>query len=254
MVSLVGSPCWALVEAFAMACSMSRFYASSRCLSIAFADDLRQIRQAAYALRQYELWNLCCNFISYVRLERAAFAGCGYEPSCGCYLCRPGSCAELLSPMVPCTEVESVVFRFGPYMLAAPYMGLEWTVDGRLYWPVDTRWSSDYAAFVATGVYLNDFSPIRFEAHRHRDYLGEYFYASLVRGRRLELVYQADPERRYRRPCGNCIADRDAGRRSHYRGHFGWHLSCFYCGVYTQFDLSMHGVPLPDGANTLGLV
>ena len=79
--------------------------------------------------------------------------------------------------MEPCCDVECVIFRFGPYMLPAPYMGLEWSADGRLYWPVASRWSEHYADFISEPIYLGHLRPIGGVADDV-----EYFYAAVVRG------------------------------------------------------------------------
>ena len=158
-----------------MSSSMVLFYASSRRLSTAFADDLLQIRQAAYALLQYELWSLGCDLIRSTRLNRLEH-GPGYELRCLCSYCN-----RLAVGWTPadeqCCAIENFIFRFGPYMLAAPYTGLEWSVDGRLYWPVATRRSADYADFISDPIYLGHLRPIGGVADE-----AVQFYAAVVRG------------------------------------------------------------------------
>ena len=71
IASLFGISVWPMVEAFAMAGSMVLFYSASKSLSVVFADGLRQVRQAAYALRQYKLSKTCPLKIGDLKQHRA---------------------------------------------------------------------------------------------------------------------------------------------------------------------------------------
>ena len=53
----LGPTIWRLVEGFAMSPPLLFVFSESRGLLKAFGDDVEQIRTAAYAYRQHELWS-----------------------------------------------------------------------------------------------------------------------------------------------------------------------------------------------------
>ena len=139
-------------------------FSASRGLLKAFGDDVEQIRTAAYAYRQHELWSWAVGDIADGMRRWDPNSDAAHPLVCYCDECRriDGDWT------IPCIRMEILLFRYSPYMLDAP--GMEWTPRGQLYWPHANR-GSNYEAFTDER-YYGDFSHgVRFAKDGEEYYL-----------------------------------------------------------------------------------
>ena len=129
-----GPTIWRLVEGFAMSPPLLFVFSASRGLLKAFADDVEQIRTAAYAYRQYDLWSDAVGTVAVAFARWDPDSGGPNPFVCYCNDCGPG---DYTPDVYRCRRMKILLFRYSPYVLDSP--GLEWTPRCELYWPYANR-------------------------------------------------------------------------------------------------------------------